>query len=83
MKVEKHPFDYDFRARFPGAKPVAAGESWGAFEVVIEGKLYRIIDNGFLADVLDEGHPLLNELVTVEIYEPEEIPEYLVGSGLF
>lgn len=68
--VERHPFRYAWRERFPDVRPVAGFEGGAVYAAEGEGASWLIKDEGTMADFLDpdEDADLLAALVTLERY---------------
>lgn len=71
MRATKEPYNFNVRKVFPNARMVRTGEGYGEFYAEKDGLFYIIRDSGTMADFLDEGDPLLQQLVTVEAYQTE------------
>jgi hypothetical protein len=68
--VERHPFGYSWRERFPDARPVASFEGGAVYQTEGEGGVWLIKDEGAMADFLDpdEDAGLLSSVITPERY---------------
>ena len=73
-RIERHPFRYPWRDRFPNARRVAGFEGGAIYEAEGEGAYWLIKDEGTMADFLDpdEDADLLASLVSLERYEDRE-----------
>lgn len=86
MKTTKHPFRYNYKAEFPKIKEIGAFEGGVIYRALKDNKHYLIIDEGTLADFLDEDDKdLLDQLVKIIEFETEEeLNKYLEEhSGRF
>ena len=73
MKVVKFPFSYYFKEIYPNAKRIGGFEGGAIYSAVKDNKYYLIIDEGTMADFLDEDdQDLLDQLVQVIEFETEE-----------
>lgn len=73
MKITKHPFRYKFKEKFPDAKKIGGFEGGSVYRAFKDNKHYLIIDEGTLADFVEEkDKDLLNQLVKVIEFETEE-----------
>ena len=73
MKISRRPFQYKFRDKFPDSKMIGGFEGGAIYKATKEGKYYPIIDEGTLADILDEDdQDLLDQLVKVIEFDTEE-----------
>lgn len=73
MNITKYPFRYNFKAEFPNLKEIASFEGGAIYQAKKEDKHYLIIDEGTLADMLDEDDKdLLDQLVKIIEFETEE-----------
>jgi|tagenome__1003787_1003787.scaffolds.fasta_scaffold20960996_3 hypothetical protein len=63
--VEPHPFDYDWRKRFPDAERLLGAEGGAVYAAEGEGTFWLISDEGTMADFLDpdEDADLLASMV--------------------
>jgi hypothetical protein len=68
--VERHPFRYPWRERFPEARQVAGCKGGAVYEAEGENAYWLIKDEGTMADFLDpdEDADLLASLVSLERY---------------
>ena len=73
-QIERHPFRYPWRDRFPNARRVAGFEGGAMYEAEGEGAYWLIKDEGTMADFLDpdEDADLLASLVSLERYEDRD-----------
>jgi len=86
MNTTTHPFGYKYREQFPDAKMIGGFEGGAIFQAIKDNKHYIIIDEGTLADFLDEDDKdLLDQLVKIIEFETEEeLNKYLEErSGRF
>jgi len=73
MQITKHPFGYNYRELFPNVKMIGGFEGGAIYKAFKDEKHYLIIDEGTLADFLDEDdQDLLDQLVKVIEFETEE-----------
>jgi len=73
MKISKHPFRYNYRELYPDAKMIGEFEGGAIYKAEKNDKYYLIIDEGTMADFLDEDDKdLLNQLVKIIEFETEE-----------
>lgn len=79
MKTTKHPYRYNYTAEFLNIKEIAAFEGGAIYRATKDDKHYLIIDEGTLADFLDEDDKdLLDQLVKIIEFETvEELNKYL------
>jgi hypothetical protein len=52
--IERHPAGYPWRRRFPGAERLSRGEGFAAYSAETSGRWWIIVDEGSIADFLDE-----------------------------
>ena len=86
MKITKHPIGFNYRTLFPDAKMIGGFEGGAIYRAVKDNKHYLLIDEGTLADFLDEDDKdLLDQLVKIIEFETEdELNNYLEErSGRF
>lgn len=73
MIIYKHSLGYEYKAVFPNAKMIGGFEGGAIYKAFKDEKHYLIIDEGTLADFLDEDdQDLLNQLVKIIEFETEE-----------
>jgi hypothetical protein len=79
MQITKHPFGYNYTELFPNVKMIGGFEGGAIYKAFKDEKHYLIIDEGTLADFLDEDdQDLLDQLVKVIEFETEkELNQYL------
>lgn len=79
MKITKHPIGYYYKEIYPFAKMIGGFEGGAIYKASKVDKHYLIIDEGTLADFLDEDDKdLLDQLVKViEFDTEEELNKYL------
>ena len=79
MKVVKFPLSYYFKEIYPDAKRIGGFEGGAIYKATKDGKYYLIVDEGTMADFLDEDDKdLLDHLVQViEFDTEEELNQYL------
>jgi hypothetical protein len=79
MKVVKFPFSYYFKEIYPNAKRIGDFEGGAIYKAIKNGKYYLIVDEGTMADFIDEDDKeLLDQLVKViEFDTEEELNQYL------
>lgn len=69
MSNEHHPWAYDLNARFPQQRFIFGHEGGGVFAAETDDKFFIIIDEGTMADFLDENDStdaeVLNQLKTI------------------
>ena len=82
MKITKHPIGFNYREIFPNVKMIGGFEGGAIYKATKDSKYYLIIDEGTLADFLDEDdQDLLDQLVKVIEFETEEeLNNYLGGE---
>lgn len=79
MRITKYPYQYNFREIFLDAIMIAGFEGGAIYKAQKDNKFYLIIDEGTMADFLDEDDKdLLGQLVKVIEFETEdELNNYL------
>ena len=79
MKPNKYPIKFHFKEIYPEAKMIGGFEGGAIYKAVKDNKYYLIIDEGTMADFLDEDdRDLLDQLVKVIEFETEEeLNQYL------
>ncbi|MBK9097490.1 MAG: hypothetical protein IPM14_05050 [bacterium] len=79
MKIYKHKFGFNYRKLFPDSKMIGGFEGGAIYKASKDGKFYLIIDEGTLADFLDEDdQDILDQLVKIIEFENEdELNNYL------
>lgn len=79
MKTTAHPYNFNLLEHFPKAREVSAWEGGRAYLAERDGVAYVLVDEGTLADLLDdEDQDLLDGLVKVIAFESEaERTEYI------
>ena len=86
MRVERHPYGFDTPGRFPNARRFRGWEGGCAYKAERDGKPFVIIDEGTMADFLDESDPtdreVLNRLVSVIEFENEAEREAYIASRM-
>ncbi len=69
MRTTHHPYTFSVERQFPNARHLGGWEGGGAHTAERDGKWFIIIDEGTMADFLDENDPsdreVMNRLVTV------------------
>lgn len=81
MTINKHPARYKFREVFPNLIEISELEGGVIFRASKDNKHYLIIDEGTLADFLDEDDKdLLNQLVKIIEFETEEELNHYLGE---
>jgi hypothetical protein len=85
MKTSKHPFGFNYKELYPNAKMIGGFEGGAIYKAVKDEKHYLIIDEGTLADFLDEDDKdLLDQLVKVIEFETEEeLNKYLTEKNVY
>jgi hypothetical protein len=72
MKITKHPFGFNYKDIYPEAKMIGGFEGGAIHKATKKGKYYLIIDEGTMADFLDDDdRDLLDELVQIIEFESE------------
>jgi hypothetical protein len=86
MRIEKHPFGFDVCDQFPNARPFRGWEGGCAYRAEREGKAFVIIDEGTMADFLDECDPqereVLKQLVSVIEFDNEAEREAFITDQM-
>ncbi|GIK21758.1 MAG: hypothetical protein BroJett005_11720 [Ignavibacteriota bacterium] len=79
MKIYKHKFGFNYRELFPDSKMIGGFEGGAIYKASKDGKFYLIIDEGTLAEFLDEDdQDILDQLVKIIEFENEvELNNYL------
>lgn len=79
LETTKHPIGYPFLKYYPNAEEVFGFEGGMIYKSVKENEYVIIVDNGTIADFLDEDdQDLLEQLVTVIKFNSEaELKKYL------
>lgn len=73
MKITKHPFRYNYKEHFPDMKEIGGFEGGAIYKAEKDNKYYLIIDEGTLAEFLDDDdQDVLDQLVKVIEFETEE-----------
>jgi len=73
MKITKYPIQFDFRGKFPDVQMIGGFEGGAIYKTIKDNKYYLIIDEGTMADFLDEDdQDLLDQLVQIIEFETEE-----------
>jgi len=81
MVATKHSVEYNYRELFPNVKMIGGFEGGAIYQAIKTDKHYLIIDEGTLADMLDEDDKdLLDQLVKVIEFETEEELEIYLQS---
>ena len=81
MKVVKFPFSYYFKEIYTNAKRIGSFEGGAIYKALKDNKHYLIIDEGTMADFLDEDYQdLLDQLVKVIEFETEEELYHYLGE---
>lgn len=81
MKISNHPFRYIYKTEFPNLKEISAFEGGVIYKATKNNKHYLIIDEGTLADFLDEDDKdLLNQLIKIIEFETEEELNHYLGA---
>ena len=69
MRIEHHSWSYDLNARFPQQRLIFGYEGGCVAAAEADGKFFITIDEGTMADFLDENDPtdaeVLNRLKTI------------------
>src|SRR4051794_26857898 len=53
-RIERHPYNYRWRVRFPDAQPVFVGEGGTTYTAEAEGAWWLICDEASMADLVDD-----------------------------
>ena len=79
MKISKHQFRYNYREQFPDIKEIGGFEGGAIYQAFKDNKHYLIIDEGTMAEFLDDGdQDVMDQLVKVIEFETdEELKKYL------
>ncbi len=79
MKAQQHPFGFNYKEIYPDARLIKVFEGGRTYKATKGGKYYLIIDEGPLADFLDEDDKdILDQLIKVIEFETEEeLNQYL------
>jgi hypothetical protein len=79
MIITKHTFVYKYKEVFPDAIMIGGFEGGAIFQAIKDYKHYLIIDEGTLADFLDDDDKdLLDQLIKIiEFDSIEELESYL------
>lgn len=81
METTKHPICYPFLKYYPNAEEVFGFEGGVLYKSVKENEYVVIVDNGTIADFLDEDdQDLLEQLVTVIKFNSEEELNTFLGE---
>lgn len=81
MNISKHPIHFKSKENYPNAKLIGGFEGGAIYKASKNDKHYLIIDEGTLADFLDEDdRDLLNQLVKVIEFETEEELNNYIGE---
>ena len=86
MKIYKHKFGFNYRGLFTDSKMIGGFEGGAIYRAIKDNTHYLIIDEGTLADFLDQDdQDLLDQLVKIIEFENEdELNKYLEErSGRF
>jgi hypothetical protein len=86
MRVERHPYKFDIYGQFPNAREFRGWEGGCAFRAERDGRPFLIIDEGTMADFLDENDPTdgdtLNCLVSVIEFEDDAEREAYIAHKM-
>lgn len=79
MKTSKHPFRYNYKEHFTNINCIGGFEGGAIYKAYKNNKHYLIIDEGTLADFLnDDDQDIMDQLVKVIEFETEEeLNQYL------
>ena len=79
MKISKHPFRYNYEEHFTDIKCIGGFEGGAIYQALRNNKQYLIIDEGTMADFLDDDdQDIMDQLVKVIEFETEEeLNQYL------
>ncbi len=85
MKTTKHPFRYNYKAEFPNLKEIAAFEGGVIYAALKNNNHFLIIDEGTMAEFLDEDDKdLLDQLIKIiEFDSEEELNNYLIEKNAY
>jgi len=80
MKIYKHPVSFNYREIYPDVKIIGGFEGGAIYKATKADKHYLIIDEGTMADFLDnDDKDLLDQLIKViEFYTEQELKEHLM-----
>ena len=83
MRVERHPYKYNYNERFPEKRLVKGFMGGAIYAAEASGKFYIIEDEGTMADfLLPEDEDLLDMLIRIKEFDTEqERDEYLKERG--
>ncbi len=83
MKIYKHKFGFNFRELFPDSKIIGGFEGGAIYKAIKDNKYFLIIDEGTLADFLDDDDKdLLDQLVKIIEFETEEELNHYLSNKL-
>lgn len=86
MQIERHPFRFDTHGQFPNARAFRGWEGGCAYRAKRGGKPFLIIDEGTMADFLDENDPtdreVMNRLVSVIEFDDEAEREAYIAREM-
>lgn len=75
MQIERHPFTFDTHGQFPNARAFRGWEGGCAYRAERDRKPFLIINEGTMADFLDENDPtdreVMNRLISVIEFDDE------------
>jgi len=79
MIITKHPFGYKYRELFTEPNMIGGFEGGAIYKAIKDNKHFLIIDEGTLADFLDEDdQDVLDQLIKIIEFENEdELNNYL------
>ena len=81
MKIAKYPIQFNFKEHFQDAKMIGGFEGGAIYKALKDNKHYLIIDEGTMADFIDEDdQDLLDQLVKVIEFETEEELYHYLGE---
>jgi len=82
MRIERHPYWFSVRSAFPNARAFRHWDTCRAYKAERDQKPFLILDDGTIADFLDEGDPMLNECVSVIEFDNEAEREAYIAREI-
>lgn len=81
MKIYKHKFGFNYRELFPDSKMIGGFEGGAIYKAIKDNKHFLIIDEGTLADFLDEDdQDILDQLIKIIEFENEDELNHYLGD---
>lgn len=81
MNISKHPFRFNYKKKFSNAQKIGAFEGGTIYKATKDNKYYLIIDEGTMADFLDENdQDLLDQLTNIIEFDTEEELNHYLGE---